>query len=167
VLFSFGDCSLCFSSTLERLLERLRKEKMKVNTSIWIYYERLPNTHTNICTCTCIASLKLWMENVGGKVLIRCLTPPRLSTPLQPSEYIEAVECWCFSFCREGSQAFSITHWNVNYDPGSRTETLGLGGEWEGKYKAAVACAEADSGTEAELSGLRGLREDCDPGPDV
>lgn len=56
---------------------------------------------------------------------------------------------------REGLQAFSIISWNVNYDPGSRTETTRLRGEKRGKYKAAVACVRADTGAEAEAGGAK------------
>lgn len=90
------------------------------------------------------------MENLGEKVLIRCL----ITIP-QPSEFIEVVECWCFSFWKEvGRGGFFTTSWNVNYDPGRRTETPRLGVEWKGKYKAAVVWAgtgtEAETGTGAE-----------------
>lgn len=94
----------------------------------------LPKTLTYASALsTCIRSLKLWMENLEAKVLIRCLIT---TTPLN-TEFTEVVQCFSFWMCGEWGwgQAIFTTSLNVNYDPGTRTETPRLGVEWKANTK--------------------------------
>lgn len=83
------------------------------------------------------------MENLGGEVLIRCL----ITIP-QPSEFIEVVGCWYFSFWKGGGG------WACRpFSPLVEMLIMTLAGELkQGKYKAAVSWAGACTGTEADTA---------------